>query len=109
MILEYTDNAVTQFKKIIDDNSDAIGIYIGLKTAGCTGYMYYIDVFAEPKQGCEMEEVADVKVFFSGDIVNIIKGTVIDYATIGFTKKFVYNNPNVKMLCGCGDSFSVDL
>ena len=34
-------------------------------------------------------------------------GTQMDYSESDLSSQFVFNNPNVKDQCGCGQSFSV--
>jgi iron-sulfur cluster assembly protein len=34
-------------------------------------------------------------------------GTEMDYVQTKLSSEFVFNNPNIKGTCGCGESFSV--
>ena len=43
----------------------------------------------------------------AADAMPLLDGTRIDYARQGLNEGFVYHNPNVKSLCGCGESFGV--
>jgi iron-sulfur cluster assembly protein len=36
-----------------------------------------------------------------------LDGTELDFAKEGLNEGFVFNNPNVKEECGCGESFHV--
>ena len=36
-----------------------------------------------------------------------ILGTEMDYVETKLTNEFIFNNPNVKATCGCGESFAV--
>lgn len=36
-----------------------------------------------------------------------ILGTEMDYVENELSSEFVFNNPNIKGTCGCGESFSV--
>ena len=36
-----------------------------------------------------------------------LDGTELDYAREGLNEGFKFNNPNVKDMCGCGESFNV--
>jgi iron-sulfur cluster assembly protein len=35
-----------------------------------------------------------------------LQGTTIDYVKEGFTSKLVYDNPQAKGSCGCGESYN---
>lgn len=34
-------------------------------------------------------------------------GTEMDYVETALSSEFVFNNPNIKGTCGCGESFSI--
>ena len=34
-------------------------------------------------------------------------GTEMDYVETKLSTEFIFNNPNIKGTCGCGESFSV--
>lgn len=36
-----------------------------------------------------------------------ILGTEMDYVESNLSAEFVFNNPNIKGTCGCGESFSI--
>jgi Fe-S cluster assembly iron-binding protein IscA len=36
-----------------------------------------------------------------------VDGTEIDFAREGLNEGFAYRNPNIKNMCGCGESFGV--
>jgi iron-sulfur cluster assembly protein len=37
----------------------------------------------------------------------VLNGIEIDYRKDGLNAAFKFNNPNVKGMCGCGESFAV--
>ncbi len=48
-----------------------------------------------------------IKVIVDGDSLSYLDGTTIDFTREGLNEGFSYDNPNVKSLCGCGESFGV--
>jgi iron-sulfur cluster assembly protein len=38
--------------------------------------------------------------------LDFLDGMEVDYAREGLNESFRFNNPNVKAICGCGESFS---
>ena len=48
-----------------------------------------------------------VKVIIDEKSLVCLDGTELDYAREGLNEGFVFNNPNVKDQCGCGESFTV--
>ena len=107
-MLYLTDNAEKRITSwLSDSNSNAIKI--AMKTAGCTGLMYEVEIadgfdptvdFAVKKDGFDV--IIEHQYLYS------ISGATLDYITEGFNSHFeIINNPNEKAKCGCGESFSV--
>ncbi len=86
----------------------AAGLRISLKASGCTGFKYVIDEVAAPAQG-DIAVALDngVAIYLDPQHLAALSGTVIDYVQQGLNKNLLLNNPNVKDMCGCGESFSV--
>ena len=88
--------------------SDTIGVLVGVDKTGCSGYAYKLD-FAKKNEVNNLEFVQknNVKVFIDPKATMFLIGSEMDYATDKLSSKFVFNNPNEKSTCGCGESFSV--
>lgn len=107
MGINVTENAAKQIRKQIDKRQAAIGLRLGVKASGCSGYAYVLD-YAEQQQADEaVFEQHGVKVLVKQDDLDKLEGIVLDYVKEGFNEAFKFNNPNVKGMCGCGESFSV--
>ena len=48
-----------------------------------------------------------VKVFIDRKAQLTLLGTEMDYVEDKLSAEFVFNNPNIKGTCGCGESFSL--
>ena len=48
-----------------------------------------------------------VKIVVDGKSLPYLDGTRIDFTRQGLNEGFEYHNPNVKSLCGCGESFGI--
>jgi len=48
-----------------------------------------------------------VRVFVDMKAQLSLLGTEMDYVVNELSSEFVFNNPNVKGTCGCGESFSI--
>lgn len=48
-----------------------------------------------------------VTVFIDKKAQLTLLGTEMDYVENKLTSEFVFNNPNIKGTCGCGESFSI--
>ncbi len=54
-----------------------------------------------------MYESHSVKVIVDLKSLPLLDGVRIDFARDGLNEGFQYDNPYVKRLCGCGESFEV--
>ena len=36
-----------------------------------------------------------------------LKGSEVDFVSTGLNQGIIFNNPNAKVTCGCGESFSI--
>ena len=56
---------------------------------------------------CVIHVCADVKVFVDPKAVMHLVGSVMDFVEDAVRAEFVFQNPNAKGACGCGESFNV--
>ncbi|XP_041358434.1 iron-sulfur cluster assembly 1 homolog, mitochondrial-like [Gigantopelta aegis] len=105
--LVLTQSAISKLKQLMDQRPDMIGIKIGVKTRGCNGLSYTLE-YAIEKGKFDEEVLQDgVKVFIDSKAQLTLLGTEMDYTESKLVSEFVFNNPNIKGTCGCGESFNV--
>lgn len=104
-----TDKAVTEIKKIMDENKVPLGfgLRIGVKGGGCSGLTYTLGFDPSTRDGDTVVENSGVKLFVDGKSLFYLAGTQLDYSNGLNGKGFIFNNPNATKSCGCGESFSV--
>ena len=106
-IITVSDNAVRQIKKIIAEASSKVdGVIVDVDKTGCSGYAYKLD-YAKEANGCDLVEAKGVKVFIETTAVMFLIGSQMDYTTDKLSSRFIFNNPNEKSTCGCGESFNI--
>ena len=107
-MLTLTDAAADQVRKLIDDSeTTVIGLRVGVSSKGCSGLSYVFE-YAEEKKSLEEEvESKGVKIFIDPMAIMFIMGSEMDYKEERLQSGFVFNNPNAKNVCGCGESFSI--
>jgi Fe-S cluster assembly protein SufA/iron-sulfur cluster assembly protein len=102
-----TAAAMVHVRKLLE-NADAIGVRIGVKKSGCSGFKYNIEFVTTPLPEDTCFQVADdISLYVPTEYLAMVKGTEVDYSTEGLNSTIKFNNPNAKDLCGCGESFSV--
>tara|TARA_B100001250_G_C19345843_1_gene591123 strand:- start:56 stop:391 length:336 start_codon:yes stop_codon:yes gene_type:complete len=108
-IITVSDNAVSQIKKIISLAKDKVdGVIVDVDKSGCSGYAYKLDYAknADPSK-YEVIEKDGIKVFIEPKATMFLIGSEMDYMSDKLSSRFVFNNPNEKSSCGCGESFSI--
>jgi iron-sulfur cluster assembly protein len=85
----------------------AIGVKLSTPRRGCSGLAYSVDYVAEANAFDERIETPGGTFFIDGASVLYLIGSTMDWQEDDFTAGFVFNNPNAKGACGCGESFTV--
>ncbi|MGJ0486370.1 MAG: HesB/IscA family protein [Methylomicrobium sp.] len=107
MAITLTEKAARQIKKQLEKRGKGIGLKLGVKNSGCSGFAYALD-YADQLQDNEIVfEEHGVKLIVKQDDLSYIDGMELDYRREGINEAFQFNNPNVKATCGCGESFSI--
>lgn len=107
MAITVTENAAKQIAKQIEQRGTGIGLKLGTKISGCSGFAYTID-YAEEQTETELAfERSGIKVLVEKGDMSKLDGLVLDYVKNGLNASFKFNNPNATGECGCGESFSV--
>ncbi|KAK3859307.1 hypothetical protein Pcinc_034563 [Petrolisthes cinctipes] len=105
--LVLTQSAVQKVKEILQNNPEAVGLKVGVRQRGCNGLSYTLD-YATEKTKLDEEVVQDgVRVIIDKKAQLSLLGTEMDYVHTKLSSEFVFNNPNIKGTCGCGESFSI--
>ncbi len=107
MSLTLTERAARQIKKQLEKRGKGIGLKLGVKKSGCSGYSYALDYTDVVNENDAVFEEFGVKVIVNADDMAFIAGIELDYRREGINEAFQFNNPNVKGTCGCGESFTV--
>ncbi len=106
--IEITPAAILQVRALLESRGKpSLGIRISVRTKGCSGMSYTLE-FADEKGDFDEEvKVDDITVLIDPKATMFILGTEMDYVEDKLESGFVFNNPNEKGRCGCGESFHV--
>ncbi|XP_064082753.1 iron-sulfur cluster assembly 1 homolog, mitochondrial-like [Macrobrachium nipponense] len=105
--LVLTPNAVQKVKQLLEKQPDAMGLKVGVRQRGCNGLSYTLN-YATEKGKFDEEVIQDgVRVIIDKKAQLTLLGTEMDFVESKLSSEFVFNNPNIKGTCGCGESFSV--
>lgn len=107
MAITLTESAANHICGQVEKNGKGIGLRVGVKKSGCSGFAYTLDIAQEVLESDQVFESHGAKVIVNEESLSFLDGTEIDYTKQGLGYAFKFNNPNVKNQCGCGESFAV--
>ena len=107
-ILSITPAAAMRVQALLAQRGKpAVGVRIGVRTAGCSGLQYTLEYADQKNPYDEVVEEQGVTVLIEPKAVMFLLGTEMDFETSKLKSGFVFHNPNEKARCGCGESFHV--
>jgi iron-sulfur cluster assembly protein len=107
MTIHLTENAARQIHEQLAKRGRGIGLRLGVKRVGCSGWAYTYDYADEVSADDRVFEAFDTKVVIDGKSLDFLDGSRLDFVKEGLKEVFKVDNPNVDATCGCGESFSV--
>lgn len=103
-----TPNAEARISELMAMAPDgAIGVKLSTPRRGCSGLAYSVDYVTEENKFDEKIETAGGAFYVDGGSLLYLIGSTMDWVEDDFAAGFVFDNPNAKGACGCGESFTV--
>lgn len=106
--IRVTEPAAAHIRKMVA-KANALGLRVGIKRAGCSGWMYDVKLAESINSSDYAFAVPGESWVVVVDAASLptIKGLTIDYQGEGLSRRLTYHNPNVSESCGCGESFAL--
>ncbi|MBV1909723.1 MAG: iron-sulfur cluster assembly accessory protein [Kangiellaceae bacterium] len=106
--VKFTDKAIRHLQKQVI-NQSAEGIMFNVKESGCSGFKYLLELaFDVDGEALVYSLNEDLNLYVLPKIIELIRGTEVDYVQEGVNHRLDFKNPNATANCGCGESFSVE-
>ena len=102
-----TDRAAEHVKNYLIKNPGGVGLRVGVKPTGCSGYQYVIEAAQAVNEQDTAFETNGLTVIVDEHSLRYLAGTELDFVREGLNEGFRFHNPNVSETCGCGESFSI--
>lgn len=108
MAIAVTENAAKQIRNQLARRGRGVGLRVGVKKVGCSGFAYTFDFADQVEAGDRLFEAHDAKIVVNAEAMPFLDGSRLDFVMEdGFRQAFKFENPNVESSCGCGESFNV--
>jgi len=107
MSIQLTESAAHRISQQLQKRGKGLGLRVGVKKSGCSGYAYTMDYADEQRDSDIVYEQFDAKVFVDREHLPVLEGMTLDFQKQGLNESFKFLNPNVTGECGCGESFAV--
>ena len=107
-VMTLTDAAAARISALMAAKPGVKGLKIGVKKGGCAGMEYTMTWADEIGKFDEVVEDRGAVVIIDAGAVMYLLGTEMDFKTDKLAAQFVFNNPNQKRPCGCGESVEIE-
>ncbi len=107
MAIQLTQAAAQRIQDQLSKRGRGLGLRVGVKASGCSGYSYVIDYADDIKPEDQVFEAHGARLVVDAKSLPILEGTTLDFQREGLNQMFRFLNPNAKDACGCGESFSI--
>ena len=108
-ILQVDADAARHLQRHLRNAPKSIGIHIGVKDSGCSGYAYVLELTeSEPADTLRIPVADELTLFIDSKSVPALSGSTLRLVKEGLNETIKFDNPNAGSYCGCGESFTVD-
>ena len=107
MTITLTEAAAEQIRSQIAKRGRGLGLRVGVKNVGCSGFAYTYELVDDLPAGDHLFEGHGAKLAVDPRSLAFIDGSRFDFVSEGMNKAFKVDNPNVDSTCGCGESFNL--
>lgn len=107
MSIQLTENAARRIQQQIARRGSGLGLRVGVKKSGCSGYAYTMDYADAIDAADAVFEQHGATVVVKREDLALLEGLTLDFQKQGLNESFKFLNPQAKAYCGCGESFTV--
>lgn len=107
MSIGLTEAAAERLKSQLAQRGSGVGLRVGVRKSGCSGYMYTMDYADEVGPEDEVYEAFGAKLVVNRKHLPVLDGSTLDFKQEGLNRMFRFDNPRAENACGCGESFNI--
>jgi iron-sulfur cluster assembly protein len=106
--LNLTPSAEARIAELMSRAPDgSVGVKLSTPRRGCSGLAYSVDYVTAPDPMDEKIVTPGGNFYVDAGSILYLIGSTMNWLEDDFTAGFVFDNPNAKGACGCGESFTV--
>ncbi|HET6602640.1 MAG TPA: iron-sulfur cluster assembly accessory protein [Xanthomonadaceae bacterium] len=106
--IHLTSAAHARMRSYLAADPQALGVRLGVKRTGCSGWGYVVEIAHERTDGDHRIDHEGLTLLIDAESWPLVAGTEVDFISEGLNHKFAFRNPNAAAECGCGESFTVE-
>ncbi|MGB3512677.1 MAG: iron-sulfur cluster assembly accessory protein [Microcoleaceae cyanobacterium] len=107
-MINLTKAAVQEIVRLKSKHDNPNSLFrLKVKPGGCCSLCYTMEFDEEISPEDRIYDRDTVKVIVDSEHLSYLNGLTLDYSEDLMGGGFRFNNPNAKISCGCGNSFSV--
>jgi iron-sulfur cluster assembly protein len=103
-VMTLTEAAASRVRHMMESKPGVVGLKIGVKKGGCAGMEYTMTWAESATKFDEVVEDKGARILIDPMAIMYLIGTEMDWKTDKMSSQFVFNNPNQRSACGCGES-----
>jgi iron-sulfur cluster assembly protein len=105
--IQVTEKAADWISKQLSERGKGLGVRLGVKPSGCSGYKYIIEYADHQNIDDTVTSVSGVNVYVDSKSAIYLSGSRVDFKIDGINSGIEISNPKAIAHCGCGESFAV--
>lgn len=106
--ISLTERSAARIRAMMTERgTPAGGLRLGVRGGGCSGLEYVVDWAEAPTEKDLVIERDGGRLVVDRKSARFLAGTVVEWKSSLMQSGFVFQNPNVKGSCSCGESFAV--
>ena len=107
MNVNFTESAAEQARVIIAGEDPGLELRVYVQGGGCSGFEYGFTFDEDVEEDDTLIENQGVTLLIDPLSFQYLSGAEVDFKEDLQGSRFVVNNPNASVTCGCGNSFSI--
>tara|TARA_B110000116_G_scaffold251674_1_gene246941 strand:+ start:800 stop:1117 length:318 start_codon:yes stop_codon:yes gene_type:complete len=101
--INFSEKALNRINQLVSKKPNGTFFRIAVKGGGCSGFKYDFSF----DQKIEKDDLKHENIVIDKSSLEMLKGSMVDFAQELIGDSFKISNPKTKSSCGCGVSFSL--